>query len=408
MNTSEIDAIRDSKENKTEPDNLFDYDLETYFLKPGQLASHYTSMETFSAIIKTDGFWASQARFSNDDTELTFAKDRFNQWLKKKKVAQAGSLVPDVYMVALCSDDDLLSQWRGYCRDKEGISISFDLSARRPFYLKGPSGISETLYLHVQPVFYNWGRFQKALDQGLLSQLPKIGNNVLFAYPFIKHPKFKEEKEHRLALVNLNNQFGGYIQYRQAESGKIPYIEIRPGIKDGSTRDCNIRLNTDPVREKLLLDAFQAEHVTAAVVRCRDRNPSVAYDDDWCFGCSMRQIEIPNRSKENCAFLHGTACNLSIRQNSVMIAEGKDQKALFEQVSSVVDSLNEKLQKKDKLKIWCEGHLPIRKLRVGNTRKTNDARELIEHICLHGEYYWLKYVDVNITNIPYRPPLKFQ
>jgi len=58
------------------------------------------------------------------------------------------------------------------------------------------------------------------------------------------------------------------------------------------------------------------------------------------------------------------------------------------------------LQHKDTIKIWCKGHLPIRKIIVGPSEKQNETKESLEYY--KRTIYWLKYVDIDVSAIPLR------
>lgn len=65
---------------------------------------HYTSLPVLFSILEGDAFWASNARFSNDAMEEKLLKSDYK-------------LNRDDYAICFCSEDDILSQWRGYCHE---------------------------------------------------------------------------------------------------------------------------------------------------------------------------------------------------------------------------------------------------------------------------------------------------
>jgi hypothetical protein len=119
---------------------------------------------------------------------------------------------------------------------------------------------------------------------------------------------------------------------------------------------------------------------------------------------------MPITSARCCSYKNGIDYHIATDKNVVMLSEGFGQEHLFEQMKPIIDEVNDGLagEEKDKVKLWCEGHLPIRQIRVGNTRRREELRDKIKHFCQHSEYYWLRFVDVVHTDIPFRSPLKFK
>ena len=386
---------------KPEPDFLWNYEG---LIKPGKLVAHYTSMSNFYSIIATDELWATQARFSNDDNELTHAKNLINEVISEYSDSNTINniindiILPDCYIISLCSDDDLLSQWRGYCGYREGVSISFDFSTRRPFYLVADSNISGNFYTRAQPVLYEDAKAS-------LISIRNKGNIESDIIPFVKHPKFNEEKEYRLSVMNKKGIFKPFIKYRASNILHIPFVRIKVGKNDSNRYKCRIRLNID---EKYINNFSSIDVYKRRIVKCR--NNSKIYDDKQCFGCSMRRQPVINtdpdyQSYDFCGYGEKYAA-ISTNENVISISEGNDQREVFNTVSEIADRINDELGAN--IKIWCEGHLPIRQIRVGNTRRLIELQEGLKHLCENSEYYWLKYVSVEKSEIPFRSPIEFK
>ncbi len=90
-----------------------------------------------------------------------------------------------------------------------------------------------------------------------------------------------------------------------------------------------------------------------------------------------------------------------------MISQGKEQKRIYE----IVHKRIQELLKKDSfnegqalnIPVWCEGHLPLRKITVGPCPDQNGMLEAIRHYCKHT--YWLRDVEVHASDIPFRKSL---
>ncbi|MDR2572337.1 MAG: DUF2971 domain-containing protein [Oscillospiraceae bacterium] len=361
----------------------------------GKLISHTTTLETFYNIIKTDGFWATQARFSNDEEELKVIQ----------KLWEA-NLYTDSYIVCFCGKDDLLSQWRGYCKDEEGVSISFDLSAWRQIYLKTESGdCSDAFYAISNNVLYAKKEVKERLQsiEEYFKEIPNINKGNRFS-PYIKDPFFYEEREARLVVINEDRKHNEYIRYRASEKQQIPFAEIKMGNPKNIEKNCMIRCNVEDEIYTNLLTQF--ESYREYIINCRKPEIGKVYDDTTCFGCTMRSIK---REDCLCQCSHKEQPTyISTELNCIFISEGNNQKEIFLKVAESVDMMNNETGLK-KIKVWCEGHLPVRMIRVGNTRRKNELKEVIEHYCKYNnEYYWLTYVDVKTTKGPFRVPINFK
>ena len=92
----------------------------------------YRTLESFWAIIESDSFWATNARFSNDHEEQKLGMKKIRELLGDD--AKAVESLGDCYIICFCDEGDKFSQWRGYA--PEGVSIGFDFNKVRPFYIK--------------------------------------------------------------------------------------------------------------------------------------------------------------------------------------------------------------------------------------------------------------------------------
>ena len=75
---------------------------------------------------------------------------------------------------------------------------------------------------------------------------------------------------------------------------------------------------------------------------------------------------------------------------------------MFDSVERTVTEVCKDLES-ERIKIWCEGHLPIRSIRVSPCENQEQVIRSLRHYCKHKKY-WLKYVDVVGSLIPYRRP----
>lgn len=153
-----------------------------YSTRPPTELSHYTTLSGLEGIIKLKSLWASNASFLNDKAELTHALNASKQAIKllsSEKALRAwgpaietafdelkSGLQAQSYVACFCSDDDNLSQWRGYGGSVQGVSLTFEQSAltRR---LKKDSA-------HLQHVVYTKLSTEQKLRDALEAELRDI------------------------------------------------------------------------------------------------------------------------------------------------------------------------------------------------------------------------------------------
>jgi hypothetical protein len=195
---------------------------------PGRLY-HYTTLGGLEGIIESGAVWASDVRFMNDSSELTYASDLINEVIAESIASVSNDELREAlpsgptysnafehglrpFIACFCETNDLLSQWRGYGEGDLGMSLGLRL-ANGPLDDLGPNS-------YLRKVIYDPIR-QRELTRGAVNQwiataaaMMAAGTPVkdLFPYPAywslqdalaelylcFKHPSFEEEKEWRL------------------------------------------------------------------------------------------------------------------------------------------------------------------------------------------------------------------
>lgn len=174
--------------------------------------------------------------------------------------------------------------------------------------------------------------------------------------PYIKHIKFEGEQESRIAFSNNVGKLAKCIRFRTSENGiKIPYIVVKAGDLGRNLSSC-------------LFDASE-ESIRALVDDITSKNP-------------IGEIWIP---------------------------QGSNQEIIYYKVSEIVQELNRKdggtcMLPFPKIRVFCEGHLPIRRIVVAPTYDRKRIAEAVKRFC--QTKYWLRDVDVSASEIPYASPLQ--
>jgi len=128
--------------------------------------------------------------------------------------------------------------------------------------------------------------------------------------------------------------------------------------------------------------------------------------------CAVKKIHLYNVSEQLSTLIRKRFTCMTIYEDDtagehtpqIVIGAGQDQRQweVFEKVECVIGEACSD-EERAKIKIWCDGHLPIRNIRVSPCINQEQVIKSIKHYCKHKKY-WLKYVDVIGSSIPYRRP----
>jgi hypothetical protein len=210
---------------------------------------HYTDLGGLNGIISANDLWLTHLRFSNDDEELAHGQrvakqaiTTVKQGATEEKIAyltEVESMLNEpqadgVYICCFCSEDNLLSQWRGYGANGAGVSI--ELNPAEFEHLTGPDCPHGLLRLW--KVFYDeeqqrgiifsalefsWGH-QTHLSISKRAQ--NAADAIQFFIPTFKNQDFADEKEWRLIFTP---RLGANIQrrFRPARNMLVPYYTLQ-------------------------------------------------------------------------------------------------------------------------------------------------------------------------------------
>jgi len=246
---------------------------EIFSTNPTKPLYHYTSVQGLSGIVEKKKLWATDARYLNDSSEVSYIASIADELLSIESVIRqhqqedirvlqvsldewrtSQSRLGGVFVSSLSENQNQLSQWRGYCPPGAGVSIGFD---------------SVELHTSLVPrkvvtvkVLYDLDK-QKRIVEGILSYL--LDGDVPDAYqgatrteslqeelhlllsiagPVLKHPGFHEEAEWRLIYSEkVFSQLFRYmsdcepqlfpdpipslpVQYRARGTQLVPYVAL--------------------------------------------------------------------------------------------------------------------------------------------------------------------------------------
>ena len=218
---------------------------------PGKLKAiyHYTDLNGLQGILSNRDLWLTQSRYSNDDEESTHGLEIMGAALREaaatksnqykaylKHVEQIFKIPPSegVYICSFCEKDNLLSQWRGYSANGNGVSIGFNPKGFS--YITGsdspPSGL-----VRLWKVFYNRDT-QKSLirdalefayrerhHRPLTDVARQAAEAIRFFIPTFKNQDFQEEQEIRLIFTPFASSTVK-PRFRVSRGMLIPYYSL--------------------------------------------------------------------------------------------------------------------------------------------------------------------------------------
>jgi hypothetical protein len=216
--------------------------------------------------------WSTDLAYLNDTSEYSYADTVMDKAFGALKVptllsslASALKQTPDsyglrIYAACLCETDDLLSQWRAYCKDGTGYAIGFNFESLHELFADPTSIIGRVIYEEerqttdvgriLKVVFgrldeaapgamdtlrrldasqTNLGTLNAALQEvarlegaGEATELGAEITALVIIRAFLKDRAFSEEQEWR--IVSLGPPFGE--KFREFKGLLVPYIEI--------------------------------------------------------------------------------------------------------------------------------------------------------------------------------------
>ncbi len=195
---------------------------------------------------------------------------------------------------------------------------------------------------------------------------------------------FYEEEEYRFLISNSvdissrNKQFvfDNIINYSEDPKNKKPFINIKFGRNYPTEKDSKSKVADDfTVKQiRILGNDVHYNLWKDQITQLTTKNAT--------YKKLFEQIKL---IKEDC------------EQKCIIIGEAIDEKQ--KEIFQLLDGLN--FSNKEKTPIWCEGHLPLRSITISPSINEEQVFNMLNHYCKHGKY-WLKYVKINKSTIPYR------
>lgn len=221
---------------------------------------HYTNLSGLIGIVKSRGFWLSDARFLNDSQEYLngakLAEWLLNELVKRRRyqffsgvlrLAQKQALVLPSNASFICSfamESDSLNHWRSYAAGS-GVALVLDLDAKQLTKLPmfSPQKViyddRQKLIRLLRIVRVYAKEYQKDQSNGKRVEdddwAQHLVQSLTSEFLLFKHSAFASEREVRLIAHEIHLPHFGGIEHRVVGNRIVPYLltaDVRPPETD--------------------------------------------------------------------------------------------------------------------------------------------------------------------------------
>lgn len=154
---------------------------------------HYTSAESLFHIINSRVLRLCSTEYMNDSKELKIIRDLSDKTFleihnipyEDKRVEEIKTLLNENYesfIISFSKHRDLLSQWRDYADNSNGVSIGFDVDGlvkRLNTLMSNSIKLKELLHIGLRPVIYNTDTQCKTLS---INEYKERGGKTISIY----------------------------------------------------------------------------------------------------------------------------------------------------------------------------------------------------------------------------------
>lgn len=226
---------------------------ELFAAKPRATLYHYTSLQGLMGITQSRKLRASDVRYMNDSTELTYALNLLRDAIEsRKKTNEAEQRIlsafsvwlrdqintgPMLFSASFRESGNLLSQWRGYSTHGKGVSLGFNPAAVQKLANQQMFSLGKCIYdpeKHIDFIERIIARILKlCLNECNLSSLfDEIEGDLLAMCALFKHPTFAEEQEWRLVSPTFESVADHPIDFREGKAMLIPHYLFNLEVND--------------------------------------------------------------------------------------------------------------------------------------------------------------------------------
>ncbi len=216
----------------------------------GKSIFHYTNLQGLQGIVQNHDLWLTHSRYSNDEEEITHGYKIVKEVIDEKRQNALLQYNPEffthlaacikeptpegVYICCFCLDDNLLSQWRSYGANGNGVSIGLD--PHEFDFITGQDSPHGGL-MRLWKVFYDVERQKRIVGQAVdfaynrlndpVDERARLAASVIqFFIPTFKNEGFREERECRL-IFTPSPGFQDPPKFRVSKDMLVPYYSLK-------------------------------------------------------------------------------------------------------------------------------------------------------------------------------------
>jgi hypothetical protein len=268
--------------------------------EPEKILYHYTSLEGLLGIISSQpqSIWATNILYLNDASELNYALKLLKKQIRNfqkvpvnvfapggmffqilMELIEGKNFIPTgplgYYVCSFSQEEDLLSQWRGYCPKGTGVSLGFKFSKLKECAQRSGFLIKRCIYKENKQLDQLRKFINSTSDQIKSIMTEEKDKKLLLDFilkfmklaPIFKHPKFEAEREWRI-IAGLKSEVTKSIKFRPGQSMIVPYIEI-PLPREGE----NLYIN------KIVIGPTHEQNLSKASIEYLLRSKNVKFDE---------------------------------------------------------------------------------------------------------------------------------
>lgn len=253
---------------------------------PPEQLFHYSSLSGYLGIVKSRTLWASNIHRLSDAEEYAYGLRLTKQLLEERRLLTTaapeielletlglhlGSIVrTNLFVVSFSANDDLLSQWRGYCPNGKGVSIGFyssDLIAaaqRQGFrLLRVTYKLSEARAIAGELISAALRKRVENASRASADIASEFAWDFVSIAPALKHEAFAEESEWRL-VSHMTSIHHPQLAVRESGGNLYTFFEFQLAAASNSLRIGHVRLGpvgTGSRSAGAVFDALNIYHV---------------------------------------------------------------------------------------------------------------------------------------------------
>ena len=211
---------------------------------------HYTGTDGLLTMLRSGHVWATEYRYMNDASEFAHAAALISSVIDSATRKRSHAALDQVrrslesqasdafwqhrmFLMSLCVDGDLLSQWRGYREVDSGYALGLDsASLLETHQTDGPPRIlRRVLYDPAEQRRIVEALINAVLERRVTEADPRFWSFFNEALISFKHASFAHEQEWRLAQLGgawtQTGERSHYpVQFRQSGGELIPYADL--------------------------------------------------------------------------------------------------------------------------------------------------------------------------------------